>query len=96
VTSGPNKTEEYMNKTLSLYYIGDEFYRNSDSMMSSIYEVRTHKRYHWGFVTTALSSGIKVSIRPATKKEMKRARKLLKEYLDARDERVFSKFKKPI
>ena len=57
----------------SLYHIGDRFYSESKTMMSSIYEEGTHARYDWGFVQRDLRNGHTVTIRPATPAEMERA-----------------------
>jgi len=66
-------------KTIELYYIGDGFYWDSGTSMSSIYVVDTHKRFDWGFVHVELSKGNRVHIRPATDAEMVRAYKELDE-----------------
>ena len=57
-------------------FIGDQFYRQSGSVMSSVYEVRTvngkkeYKRYDYGFLQCDLANGIRVNMRPATDKEL--------------------------
>lgn len=56
-------------KTLKLIYIGDNFYRESGTVMSSIYE-ENGDRSDWGKVQIALKGGQKVSIRPAEKDEL--------------------------
>lgn len=53
-----------------LFFIGDEFYRKSGTMMSSIYEEGTFARFDWGFVGHALREGETVIIRPANSREM--------------------------
>ena len=63
-------------KTLNLIFIGDKFYTESGSMMSSLY-TKDWKRSDWGFVSIALKSGNKVTIRPATDKELVNACKML-------------------
>lgn len=52
-----------------LFYIGDSFYRNSGSVMSSIYVRDTLERYDWGKVGIALRNGKKIVIEPATDAE---------------------------
>lgn len=54
---------------MELIYIGDEFYKKSCSMMSSIYGV-DGSRQDWGFVNIALKNGQSVHIRPATPAEL--------------------------
>lgn len=56
--------------SIELFFIGENFYWETGTIMSSIYEVRTYKRYDWGFVNRDLREGKKVNIRPATKEEM--------------------------
>lgn len=68
-------------KTLNLVFIGNDFYSKSRTMMSSIYEENTWKRYDWGFVQVALGAGQAVNIRPANPQEMERANQMLKEEL---------------
>ena len=58
-----------MEKT-KLFYIGDQFYLKSNSIMSSIYEQGSRNRYDWGFVERDLRQGKTIIIRPATKEEM--------------------------
>lgn len=53
---------------MELIYIGDHFYLESSTMMSSIYHV-TGERSDWGKVQIALRNGESVSIRPATPTE---------------------------
>jgi hypothetical protein len=55
--------------TMELIYIGDHFYFESGTVMSSIYTI-DGERYDWGFVSIALRSGKSVHIRPATKNEL--------------------------
>ena len=54
----------------NLFFIGDEFYSKSQSMMSSIYEIGTHVRWDWGKVNVELRNGGSITIRPATDAEM--------------------------
>ena len=49
-------------------YIGDHFYRESGTVMSSIY-YETGERSDWGFVQRALRDGEDVEIRQATQQE---------------------------
>lgn len=42
---------------INLFYIGDEFYHKSGTMMSSIYRVEDKVRYDWGYVNVALQDG---------------------------------------
>lgn len=54
---------------MKLIYIGDHFYIESGTMMSSIY-TEDGKRMDWGFVQCALREGKTVNIRPATQAEI--------------------------
>lgn len=54
--------------TTELIYIGDNFYFESGTSMSSIYTV-DGRRFDWGFVRVALENGESVHIRPATTEE---------------------------
>lgn len=54
---------------MELIYIGDRFYSESGTEMSSIYDV-SGRRQSWGLVKAALRNGESVSIRPATKVEL--------------------------
>lgn len=58
-----------MKVDIELYYVGDKFYLDSKSIMSSIYRAGTHERYDWGFVNHDLRSGKSVFIRQATNEE---------------------------
>lgn len=53
---------------MKLVYIGDHFYSESGSMMSSIYE-EDGSRSDWGKVEIALARGEEVKIRQATMRE---------------------------
>lgn len=53
---------------MDLIYIGDQFYLESGTVMSSIYDMQGN-RSDWGFVQTALKKGESVHIRPATEEE---------------------------
>lgn len=53
---------------MKLIYIGDHFYWQSGSAMSSLY-TEDGRRSDWGFIQTALKNGEPVEIRPATNAE---------------------------
>jgi hypothetical protein len=72
----PKKGENKM-KTINLIYIGDKFYRESSTRMSSIYTEK-FQRYDWGFVQRDLQEGKTVNIRPANTIEMAIAENELK------------------
>lgn len=72
------KATKKPNPSLKLFHIGDKFYTQSGTMMSSIYQQKTKERCDWGKVQLALSAGTKVSIRPATEAELKWAEQELK------------------
>lgn len=61
------------------YFIGDDFYSKSGTMMSSIY-TEDGFRTDWGKVQIALREGMSVEIRQATDAEMLKAYKQLNEY----------------
>lgn len=67
------------NEIVKVYYIGDEFYGNSGTMMSSIY-LEGGIRTDWGKVQFALKEGKEVQIRQATDSEMLAAYKLLERF----------------
>ena len=69
-------------ETTELFYIGDDFYPKSGTVMSSIYTVEGRFRFDWGFVQRDLASGKSVTIRPATPEEMKWAQAKLTEIRD--------------
>jgi hypothetical protein len=66
----------------NLIYIGDRYYKESHTIMSSIYEESTWMRFDWGFVNTDLRNGISVRIRPANAEELGVAHQNLKEILE--------------
>ena len=72
---------------MELIFIGDKFYRESGSMMSSIYTVDA-KRSDWGAVQIALQDGESVHIRPATKIEMVAFVKLLDKIKAEQDDNI--------
>jgi len=53
---------------MKLIYIGDHFYRESATLMSSLY-TEDGKRSDWGFVSSALRNGENVEIRQVTDAE---------------------------
>ena len=53
---------------MELIYIGDDFYHESGTIMSSIYDIHGY-RQDWGKVQCALRDGESVHIRPATPQE---------------------------
>lgn len=55
---------------MELIYIGDNFYQESRTQMSSLYTVEG-RRSDWGFVNVALRNGETVHIRQSTKEEKK-------------------------
>jgi hypothetical protein len=62
-----------------LIFIGDHFYSQSGSMMSSIYTEDGY-RYDWGFVQRDLRDGREVHIRPANPIELAHYESKLAEY----------------
>jgi hypothetical protein len=64
---------------IPLIFIGDRFYHESKSVMSSIY-TEDGFRFDWGFVSIALEEGHKITIRPATTEETRMFEKELKKY----------------
>lgn len=58
-----------MKEVLRVYYIGDNFYYDSGTMMSSIY-LESGMRTDWGKVQIALKEGMEVHIRQANDAEM--------------------------
>ena len=63
---------------INLIFIGDRFYSESGSWMSSLCTVEG-LRFDWGKVTCALMEGHEVHICPATAKEIEHAEKQLAE-----------------
>ena len=64
-------------------YIGEEFYRKSGTMMSSVYQIVNDElmRTDFGFIQIALRDGDEVRIRQATDKELVWAYSRLEKYL---------------
>ena len=75
-------------KTINLIFIGDKFYSESGTIMSSIYRLNdnedSYERFHWGFVNVALRESKNVYIRPATEKEMLIFEKMLEDIKNER------------
>lgn len=69
---------------MNLVYIGEKFYRDSLTLMSSIYEVqgpgKGYRRSDWGEVVVALQHGISVTIRPATEVQLHYFNSMLHKY----------------
>ena len=66
---------------IELFYIGEDFYAKSKTMMSSIYTDEPEpRRYDLGFVSVALRRGDEVHIRQATEGEMEWAQSKLSRY----------------
>lgn len=57
---------------MEVVYIGEKFYRESKSTMSSIYTIEEYgfHRTDWGKVQIALAEGKSIHIRPATRAEL--------------------------
>ena len=53
-----------------LFFIGDYFYHKSYTIMSSLYENGTNKRWDWSEVGRNLRNGETITIRPATDAEI--------------------------
>jgi hypothetical protein len=72
-----------------LIYIGDRFYSESGTMMSSVYEIvgkGEYRRSDWGWIGIALQNGQTIRIRPANKKEITYFERRLREYKEYRKE----------
>jgi len=57
---------------MEVVFIGNNFYQESATMMSSVYELKNGRFYRtdWGFIEIALENGNSVNIRPANEFEM--------------------------
>jgi hypothetical protein len=62
---------------MKLIYIGDKYYYESNTKMSSLYHEGSWKRSDWGLVQSILSRGEDVYIRHATPAELKKADAML-------------------
>jgi hypothetical protein len=71
-------------KNINLVYIGDDFYWESGTAMSSIY-TEDWKRSDWGKVQVALRDGASIFIRPATDAEMGIAYRMLREIKERKE-----------
>lgn len=67
-------------------YIGDKFYRESGTSMSSIY-LEDGLRYDYGFMKRDLAKGETVQIRPATAQELLHYQRKLDELTQLRKQR---------
>lgn len=57
---------------IELVYIGEQFYKESQTHMSAIYRLHPNgnwQRYDWGFLQMDISACKNIFIRPATEKE---------------------------
>jgi hypothetical protein len=72
----------------NVVYIGERFYRESGTMMSSVFEIIDKKYYRtdWGKISIALDNGQNITIRPATKKEIEYFEEMLLRYLKKTEE----------
>jgi len=68
---------------IEVVYIGDKFYGDSGTMMSSIYkkEGKKYTRFDWGFLQIALANGENVKIRQANRKEMLHFKTMLADHI---------------
>lgn len=59
-------------KTIKFVHIGRKFYRESGTMMGSIYKLQDGLLYRsdWGKIQLLLEQGNSIKIRPATKTEL--------------------------
>ena len=69
-------------------FIGNRFYEESGSIMSSLYTVEG-KRTDWGFIEAALRNGKSVSIRPATINEIEQYTKKLNEIKTIKERKIY-------
>ncbi|HUV81761.1 MAG TPA: hypothetical protein VMW53_01610 [archaeon] len=58
----------------SFIYIGQNFYHDSNTVMSSVYKIKAYgveyERADWGMISQYLAQGIEIYIRPAHDSEM--------------------------
>ena len=67
--------------THTLVYIGDNYYRESGTIMSPIYEIDLEGKLHrsdWGFCLMMLRQGDEILIRQASAREIQWAQEELK------------------
>ena len=69
-------------------FIGNRFYEESGSIMSSLYTVEG-ERTDWGFIEVALRNGKSVSIRPATINEIEQYTKKLNEIKTIKERKIY-------
>jgi hypothetical protein len=69
---------------INLIYIGDKFYHESKTFMSSIYKVN-YERYDYGFLQRDLEIGEEIHIRQANPSELKYFESRLKELLKRKE-----------
>lgn len=75
-----NKNGKSKSPLLNIIYMGKNFYKESGSAMSSIYDPKTLARLDWAWISRCLKNGWKVHIRLVTDKEMKWANAELKNF----------------
>jgi len=83
------KTEgdEMAKEVINIVYIGDHFFLNSGTMMSSIYRIEdsgAYRRFDWAFVSKELREGKEIHIRPATDMELDRFTRELQQLIEER------------
>ena len=69
---------------IELVFIGERFYKDSQTLMSAIYESLpggVWERYDWGRLQLDINAGKNIHIRPATKKEIQKFEMKLNETL---------------
>lgn len=66
-------SKKHKDEKKEIVFIGNEFYYESGTMMSCVYEKTNdkYKRTDWGFIQIALEEGYDINMRPATEEEMK-------------------------
>ena len=72
-----------MDTSLRLFFLSDDFYEQSNGVMSSYYSIKERTKYDLGFVETSLRRGYEVHIRPANKNEELWARRRLAKIKEA-------------
>lgn len=66
-------------KTIECFFIGNRFYSESGTMMSSIYKI-SRERYDFGSMERDLSAGCNIMIRPASEDELQWAKSELRKW----------------
>lgn len=69
-------------RAVRIFYIGEQFYYDSATMMGSYYEVGTYKRFDPHGIAKVVNRGRKVLIKSASKREMAWAHKNLASIID--------------